>query len=474
MTILRSQYLRFFLSGLALAMLSGAMVEENSQEDRTELNLSELASKTPNGRTQELGTAIPADKSNDTEGEVILKDPAMSQKWDLKLTDSVKAWRLSKGSRDIVVAVIDTGADLSHPDLRANLWKNSGEIGTDSLGRNKASNGIDDDNNGFIDDVHGFNFVSGNSDLSDNHGHGTHIAGIIGAEGGNGIGITGVAPKVSLMILKYYDPKAPGVNNLMNTVKAIEYAAKMNAHIINYSGGGLEKSPHEISAIKKAQAKGILFVAAAGNEKSNSDVHGYYPADYDLDNIISVTAIDQSKKVLESSNYGKNSVDLAAPGNNIYSLLPGGHYGFMTGTSQATAFVTGVAALVMAQDKDLRRADRIVKYLTHTGDIHPQLVGKTRYNKILNSYRALAIKDSDSTWNGVRVENGGNMKGTSFVADPTESDSTTQYDSSVGSEIHFASQTRNILKHLQMKNSETPTNREPSEGADLKANPPQL
>ncbi|MCB0408395.1 MAG: S8 family serine peptidase, partial [Bdellovibrionales bacterium] len=299
-----------------------------------------------------------------------------------------------------------------------------------------------------------------------NHGHGTHIAGIIGAEGGNGIGISGVAPKVSLMILKYYDPKAPGVNNLMNTVKAIDYAVKMNALIINYSGGGLEKSPQEIAAIQRAKQKGILFVAAAGNEQSNSDIHGYYPADYDLDNIISVTAIDRSRKVLDSSNYGVNSVDLAAPGNNIYSLLPGGKYGYMTGTSQATAFVTGVAALVMAQDPDLRNAEKIVKYLTQTGDIDPQLIGKTRYNKRLNSYKALAIKDSDSTWNGVRLGNSANINNNAFVSDPKLAKESVETSS--GLESSFASQTRSILKHLQLKVADENKHRQPSDNTSQK------
>lgn len=469
MKVLNSQSMKFFLSGLALAMISGAIIEDNPQQERAELNISELASKTPNGRTLELGKAVPSTKSSDKEVEIIMKDPAMSQKWGLDMTDSAKAWRLSKGSKDIIVAVIDTGADIHHPDLQSNLWVNRGEVGTDLNGNNKASNGIDDDGNGYIDDVHGFNFVRNNNDLSDNHGHGTHIAGIIGAEGGNGVGISGVAPKVSLMVLKYYDPKAPGVNNLMNTVKAIEYAVKMNAHIINYSGGGLEKSPHEIAAIKKAQKKGILFVAAAGNEKSNSDEHGYYPADYDLDNIISVTAVDKSRKVLDSSNYGMNSVDLAAPGNNIFSLLPNGQYGFMTGTSQATAFVTGVAALVMAQDADLKNApEKINKYLTQTGDIDPLLIGKTRYNKRLNSYKALAIKDSDSTWNGVRVQNAANIDSQMFVSDPAVAKSTTRFDAINTSETNFASQTRNILKHIKM-NPIPPaqaqnTDRKPSKG----------
>src|SRR5690606_16720385 len=209
--------------------------------------------------------------------------------------------------------VIDTGIDVAHPDLKANLWVNPGESGLDKNGNDKATNGLDDDGNGFRDDVHGWNFVANDDDLADNHGHGTHIAGIIGAEGGNGVGISGISPKVSLMTLKYYDPKAPGLNNLMNTVKAIRYATKMGAHIINYSGGGLEPSEEERKAVAEANQKGILVVAAAGNEKSNSDIHAYFPADYPLPNIISITAIDKEKNVLPSSNYGQHSVDLAPP-----------------------------------------------------------------------------------------------------------------------------------------------------------------
>ncbi|HMN69585.1 MAG TPA: S8 family peptidase, partial [Bdellovibrionales bacterium] len=254
------------------------------------------------------------------------------------------------------------------------------------------------------DDVHGWNFVNNNNKLDDDHGHGTHIAGIIGAEGGNGIGISGVSPKVSLMALKYYDAKGSDVNNLVNTVKAINYAVDKNCNIINYSGGGIAPSPEEKTAIERAMKKGILFVAAAGNERSNSDIRKYYPADYGLPNILSVTAIDRFKNVLPSSNYGEQTVDVAAPGNDIISTLPNGQYGFMTGTSQATAFATGVAALVMANNTQLRKADQIIKYLTHTGDTDERLAGKTRYRKRLNSYRALAIQDSNLAFNGSLVE----------------------------------------------------------------------
>ncbi|MCB0412312.1 MAG: S8 family serine peptidase, partial [Bdellovibrionales bacterium] len=236
-----------------------------------------------------------------------------------------------------------------------------------------------------------------------------HIAGIIGAEGRDGTGIVGVSPKVSIMALKYYDPHGSGINNLLNTVKAIRYAVAMGANIINYSGGGLEPSEDERKALAEAEKKGILVVAAAGNERSNSDVHAYYPANYPLTNIISVTAIDKETKVLPSSNFGEYSVDLAAPGNEIYSTLPGGKYGYMTGTSQATAFVTGVAALLMASNKDFRKPHLLKKYLTQTGDVDEHLAGKTRYRRRLNSYRALVIKDADEPVNGVRVQNARNI-----------------------------------------------------------------
>lgn len=350
------------------------------------------------------------------EPSALFNDPAISQAWGLKKSDAARAWSVTKGSRDIVVAVIDTGIDNKHEDLRNNLWVNPGESGLDAKGRDKATNGIDDDGNGYIDDVHGWNFVSSNSKLDDNHGHGTHIAGIIGAEAGNGKGITGIAPEVSLMILKYYDPKVPNTDNLRNTVQSIRYAVKMGAHIINYSGGGTEFSHEEHDAIAEAQRKGVLFVAAAGNERSNSDQHRYYPADYDLDNIISVTAIDPSTEVLASSNYGVETVHIAAPGQNILSCLPGNSYGYMTGTSQATAFVSGAAALVMAHKQNFSAKDT-KKYILATGDAQTQLAAKTRTSRKLNLYKALTILDSGVSSSGGVALNPQNLK---FTVDPNE------------------------------------------------------
>ncbi|MNK07412.1 Thermophilic serine proteinase precursor [compost metagenome] len=343
-------------------------------------------------------------KRVEDEPSALFNDPAINQAWGLKKSDAARAWSVTKGSRDIVVAVIDTGIDIRHEDLANNLWKNPGETGLDSFGKDKSINGRDDDGNGFIDDVYGWNFVSHNNKLDDNHGHGTHIAGIIGAEAGNGKGIIGIAPEVSLMILKYYDPKVPGTDNLKNTVAAIKYAVDKGAHIINYSGGGTEFSKEEHDAIAEANKKGILFVAAAGNERSNSDQHHYYPADYKLKNIISVTAIDPSTEVLSSSNYGVETVDIAAPGQNILSCLPGNSYGYMTGTSQATAFVTGAAALVMTHKQSFSAAET-KKYILSTGDAQSQLASKTRTSRQLNLYKALTILDSGVSASGAITVN---------------------------------------------------------------------
>ena len=385
------------------------------------------------------------------EVEVLLNDPAITSGWGLKMTDSQKAWRISQGSRDITVCVIDTGIDIKHPDLVKNLWVNKGESGKDVAGKDKASNGIDDDKNGFIDDIHGWNFVNNNNDLKDDHGHGTHIAGIIGAEGGNGIGISGVSPKVSLMTLKYYDAKGSDVNNLVNTVKAIDYAVKMNCNIINYSGGGIAPSSEEKAAIERANVKGILFVAAAGNERSNSDIRKYYPADYDLPNILSITAIDRNQNVLPSSNYGEQTVDVAAPGNDIISTLPNGQYGFMTGTSQATAFATGVAALVMSNNSGMRKAGEIKKYLTQTGDSDEKLAGKTRWRKRLNSYKALAIQDADLAFNGVKVDNASSFNKNEFASPSAKED---ELESSTNQPKRMTAFGKSIQSHLSLKNAQ--------------------
>lgn len=346
----------------------------------------------------------------------LLNDPEIYKNWGLKVSDALKARGITEGSKDVVVAVIDTGIDIAHRDLKNNIWVNPGEVGLDKNGVDKSKNGIDDDGNGFIDDVHGWNFVNNSNRVDDAHGHGTHISGIIGAEGGNNFGITGIASKVSLMVLKYYDPRYPS-SNLENTIKAINYATKMKAHIINYSGGGVDYSQDEFEAIRKARSEGILFVAAAGNERSNSDKQKYYPANYELDNIISVTAIDPQLQVLSSSNYGVQTVHVAAPGEEIYSTLPGNAFGPLTGTSQATAFATGLAVLIKANNPEFKYL-AIKDYILKTGDEYPWLRSKTGTSKKLNIYKALTTMDRGVSASGALATNTMGLKETAFTSDP--------------------------------------------------------
>ncbi|MCM2280244.1 MAG: S8 family serine peptidase [Bdellovibrionaceae bacterium] len=336
--------------------------------------------------------------------DVLQRDQAAARYWGQETTEAMRAWRITSGARTVIVAVIDTGIDIQHPDLKANIWTNPGESGIDRNGRKKESNGVDDDRNGYIDDVNGWNFAAHSPDVSDRHGHGTHIAGIIGADGVAGRGVRGVCPQVTLMPLKYIEPAGESGNPVANTVAAIRYATRMGAHIINYSAGGPAPSDEEQAAIREAGEKGVLLIAAAGNEKSNSDRLPYYPADYDLNNILSVTAFDQKRVLLPSANYGAQTVDLAAPGKDIYSTLPGGRYGQLTGTSQATAFASGVAALAMAKYGLQRRPEHLVSTLTLTGDVDTRLIGKTKYKTRLNAYRALTIEGRGVSATGVITE----------------------------------------------------------------------
>ncbi|MFP6753978.1 MAG: S8 family peptidase, partial [Pirellulaceae bacterium] len=233
--------------------------------------------------------------------------------------DAPEAWQLETGSSEVIVAVIDTGVDFSHPDLAANIWTNPGEIG----GNNK-----DDDNNTFFDDLHGYNFAGpDHSNPYDNHRHGTHVAGTIGAVGNNGVGVTGVAWDVSLLPLKHANGRR---GNLQHAIEAINYATMMknrgfNVKIINASWQFPEASTALYNSIVGTRDAGILFVAAAGNHLKNGlnlDESPSYPASFDLDNIITVAATNRIDHKLKISHFGVKTVDLAAPGSSIYSTYP--------------------------------------------------------------------------------------------------------------------------------------------------------
>ena len=279
----------------------------------------------------------------------IPNDPSFGSLWGLSNNGSQggllnadiniePAWALGTAT-SIVTAVIDTGVDYTHPDLASNIWTNTDEV---------AGNGIDDDGNGFVDDVRGWDFVNNDSDPMDDNGHGTHVAGTIGAVGNNGIGVTGVAWTASIMPLKFLDQSGSG--SLSDAIKAIQYARVNGAKIINASWGGGGFSSALQSAISQFITSGGLFVAAAGNEATNNDVTPSYPANYQ--GVISVGASTRTDTRASFSNYG-TSVDVFAPGQSILSTLPGNRYGSLSGTSMATPQVAGALALLWGQNPTL-------------------------------------------------------------------------------------------------------------------------
>lgn len=297
---------------------------------------------------------------------------------------------------EVLVAIIDTGVDVQHPALAPFIWKNQGEVGLDSQGRDKSNNGVDDDGNGFIDDVHGFDFNTKRGAVKDLNGHGTHIAGIIAAR----LKTAGIE-NVKFMVLNYYRDGIDGPTALHNSIECVRYAIQMNAKIINYSGGGLYPNPRERQIFMEAERRGILVVAAAGNEASNSESSPFFPANYGFSNILSVTAVDgASLRILPSSNYGKRSVHVAASGKDIRSTLPGGLYGTMTGTSQATAVVTGHAIRAYLQG-DRPSPEMVMEMVLASSSPQRGLAGKTQAGTLL--------ADRDLDW--IEAKAGGHSRG---------------------------------------------------------------
>ena len=261
---------------------------------------------------------------------------ATSSQWDLAAINAASAWTITSGSSNVVVAVIDTGVDYNHVDLAANIWTNP-NVGND----------------GFVGDLHGYNFVADNGNPMDDNGHGTHVAGTIAAEA-NGYGTTGVAYSTTIMPLKFLN--ANGSGYLSDAISAINYATMertrygVNVRVNNCSWGGGGFSSALQSAIQAANSAGILVVTAAGNNGTNNDVSPEYPANYDSPNVISVAASTQTNQLASFSDYGVSTVDIAAPGVSIYSTTPNNTYSTYSGTSMAAPHVSAVAALAWALD----------------------------------------------------------------------------------------------------------------------------
>jgi hypothetical protein len=249
-------------------------------------------------------------------------DPRFSEQWALHNTgqsggtsdadiDAPEAWNIITGDSSVVVAVIDTGVDYTHPDLAANMWVNQAE--------STGTTGVDDDGNGYIDDIYGYDFCNSDPDPRDDHYHGTHCAGIIGAVGNNDVGVSGACWSVKIMSIKFLDSGGSGWTS--DAIESVQYAKLMNVRLTSNSWGGGSYSQALKDAIDAAQAKGILFVAAAGNDGSNNDTYPHYPSNYTSENVISVMATNNTDVKASFSNYGLTTVDIGAPGESILSRL---------------------------------------------------------------------------------------------------------------------------------------------------------
>jgi subtilisin family serine protease len=234
--------------------------------------------------------------------------------------DTPDAWEISTGGEEFVIAVIDSGVAYSHPDLSSNMWTNPGEDPWSDPNDPRTGNGIDDDGNGKVDDWRGWDFVDGNNDPMDYNGHGTHVAGTIAAMGNNGGGITGVMWRARMMPLRFLN--ADGIGWVSDAIYAIEYAVEQGVRVINASWGTTSFSQSLLGSIQLCQDKGVFVVAAAGNSGANTDSNPFYPASYNLPNIISVAATDQRDNLAPFSNWGPSTVDVAAPGVAICSTWP--------------------------------------------------------------------------------------------------------------------------------------------------------
>jgi hypothetical protein len=341
--------------------------------------------------------------------------------------DAPEGWDVRTSAGSIVVAVIDTGVRYTHQDLAANMWVNSGEA---------RGNGVDDDGNGVVDDVYGFDAYNNDGDPMDDQSHGTHCAGTIGGVGNNGIGITGVAWGVKVMACKFLSNTGSGTDS--DAIRCIDYARSKGAKVLSNSWGGGGANSSLLAAIERCRAAGVLFVAAAGNESNNNDSWASYPASYTTDNIISVAATTRTDALASFSNYGATSVDLGAPGDGIYSTVSGSNSAYATysGTSMATPHVAGALAMIAAQYPTESYTSLISRLLSGTDKIG-SLSGKTKSGGRMNLAKSLgtatppqptrpvndsfasAASASGSSWS----LSGSNVDGTSEVGEPAHAGS---------------------------------------------------
>ena len=372
---------------------------------RAEIKRRALAGGLPGGDPAPDNPEIPSSGSGGSGA-----DPLFSKQWGMNQMGVQTAWGTTKGNPEVIVGVIDTGVDYTHEDLVDNMWRNPGETGTDASGRDKATNGVDDDGNGYIDDVVGWDFPSNDNKPYDltaslmdmllsggNPGHGTHCAGNVAARGDNGKGIAGVAPNVRIMALRFITEKGQG--STADAIKAIKYGIDNGAKVLSNSWGsvgddGGQESRALQDAIAYSESKGVLFVAAAGNGDQSGN--GYdndtnakpaFPATYTNEIIVSVAAIDEAGNLGKFSNWGQRSVDLGAPGVKVFSTvtqaekytdtvvdIPGLMTATWDGTSMATPHVAGAAALYISAHP-----------LSSWSEVKSALLGSVKKTSVLQS-----------------------------------------------------------------------------------------
>jgi subtilisin family serine protease len=277
-----------------------------------------------------------------------------------------------------LVAALDTGSQYNHPDLSSNIWHNPHE---------KAGNNVDDDHNGYVDDYYGVNIEKGRDSGSDGDGHGTHVAGIMAGHGDNAAGISGECWKAQVMPIRFMNDKGKGTTS--DAISGIDYAIHEHAKVVNCSFGSSSKSSSLQDAVDSAQDAGVLLVVAAGNDGDSIDSTPEYPAAYTNGNILTVAATDSNGALASFSNYGAKSVDLAAPGDNIYSTYITSTYKYLSGTSMAAPLVAAAAAMLRAHDPDLTYKD-LRSTLKASVDADSALQGKTVTGGRLDVNRALA------------------------------------------------------------------------------------
>lgn len=308
---------------------------------------------------------------------LLTNDPFFNDQWALLNNNHadiniIPAWERSKGSKSIIVAVVDTGVDYLHPDLIENIWINPGEIPGD---------GVDNDQNGYVDDIHGYNMLGRNGEVMDVDGHGTHVSGTIGALTNNSVGVAGINWNVQIMALRAVPGN--GDETDADVIESFMYAARHGARVINCSFGKYESGIAVKETIDGIGKLGVLVVAAAGNEAENVDKNPSYPAAFTSSNLITVAATDVKDSLVWWSNYGLESVDLAAPGDEIVSTTDKNTYSFYSGTSMATPHVTGSAALLLAINPNLNAEelkDILMRSTTQLDELNGMVASGGRLN----------------------------------------------------------------------------------------------